>query len=99
MAQSGHPDHIQQCSGVKRTLVSLSVMSAFDLKRTLQSRCALRIWDRPARTIESGKAIGAALDQNETLRYAWAGVGCPSIKPATGPADIFSCGGGGERSL
>jgi hypothetical protein len=30
---------------------------------------------------------------------AWADVGCSSIKPATGPADISSCGGGGERPV
>jgi hypothetical protein len=30
---------------------------------------------------------------------ACADAGCPTIKPATCPADIFSCGGGGERPV
>jgi hypothetical protein len=46
-----------------------AAMSAIDPKRTWQSRCALRIWDLPSPTIEHAKNDGAALDQNEALRY------------------------------
>jgi hypothetical protein len=40
MAQSGHTDPLNQCLllGVKRTLLQLTSMSAFDPKRTLPER-------------------------------------------------------------
>ena len=87
--------------GVKRTFGRLAAMSANDPKRTLQSRCALRIWDLPAPTIERAKtmALLSIRPKRCATNDAWADVGCLSIKPATGPSDIASCGGGGERPV
>jgi hypothetical protein len=55
----------------------------------------------PPITVERVKAM--ALLSIRMKRWATndacAEAGCPTIKPATYPADIFSCGGGGERPV
>src|SRR6516164_8905967 len=65
----------------------------------LQSRCALRIWDLPA--IERANAIALLSIRMKrcATNDAWADAGCITIKSVTCLADIFTRGGGGERSL
>ena len=57
LAQSGHPDALNQCPllGVKRTLVAPPPMSAFDPKRT---------WRRPAKITGSERFKSLELDHS-----------------------------------